>query len=105
MPLTCRPPPPVEPFAYGDLVPLGFLPRTVAADPEGTSPFRQGLEALLRGRRQGLLWPYHTGTLVTCIDSALLLQGFDEPAGAEPLEVYADGLRGYLPHRGSEDPE
>ena len=105
MPLTCRPPPPVEPFAYGDLVPLGFLLRTVAADPEGISPFRQGLEALLRGRRQGLLWPYHTGTLVTCIDSALVLQGFDEPAGVEALEIFADGRGGYFPQLCSEEQE
>ena len=105
MPLTCRPPPPAEPFAYGDLVPLGFLLRTVAADPEGTSPVRQGLEALLRGRRQGLLWPYHTGTLVTCIDSALVLQGFDDPAGVEALEIFADGRGGYFPQLCSEEPE
>ncbi|MGH3148415.1 MAG: hypothetical protein ACRDTR_21750, partial [Rubrobacter sp.] len=105
MPPTCRPPPPVEPFEYGDLVPLGFLLRTIAAYTEGTSPVRQGLEALLRGKRQGLLWPYHSGTLVTCIDSALVLQGFRDPAGVEAREAFADGLGGYSPQLCSERPE
>jgi hypothetical protein len=105
LPLTCRPPPPAEPFDYGDLVPLGFLLRTIAANTYGTSPVRQGLEALLRVKRQGLLWPYHTGTLVTCIDSALILQGFDDPIGVEALEIFADGRGGYLPQLCSEEPE
>jgi len=105
MPLTCRPPPPAEPFDYGDLVSLGFLLRTIAAVTDGTSSVQQGLEALLRDRRQGLLWPYHTGTLVTCTDSALVLQGFDDPDGVEALEVFADGRGGYFPQLCSEEPE
>jgi hypothetical protein len=105
MPLICRPPPPVEPFAYGDLVPLGFLLRAVNVDTYGTSAVRRDLEDLLRGRRQGLLWPYHSGTLVTCIDSALVLQGFRDPAGVEALEIFANGRCGYLPQLCSEEPE
>jgi hypothetical protein len=88
-------------FAYGDLVPIGFLLRAVNDDPA----VRRGLEDLLRTRRQGLLWPYHTGTLVTCIDSALILQGFQDPAGVEALETFADGQGGYLPQLCSEEPE
>ena len=105
MPLICRPPPPVEPFAYGDLVPLGFLLRAVNVDACGTSAVRRDLIDLLRGRRQGLLWPYHSGTLVTCIDSALVLQGFRDPAGVEALEIFASGRCGYLPQLCSEEPE
>ena len=93
MPLICRPPPPVEPFAYGDLVPLGFLLRAVNVDAYGAPAVSRDLEDLLRGRRQGLLWPYHTGTLVTCIDSALVLQEFRDPAGVEALEIFVDGRR------------
>ena len=104
MPLTCQPPPPGEPFDYGDLVPLGFLLRAIAAHTDGASPVRQGLEALLRGKRQGLLWAYHSDTLVTCTDSALVLQGFRDPAGVEALEAFADGRGGYLPQLCSDEP-
>ena len=103
--LICRPPPPAEPFAYGDLVPLGFLLRAVDVGAPAASSVRRGLEDLLGSRRQGLLWPYHSGTLVTCIDSALVLQGFRDPAGVEALETFADGRGGYLPQLCSEEPE
>ena len=98
-------PPPVEPFAYGDLVPLGFLLRTLNVGASATSPVRCALEDLLRDERQGLLWAYHRGTLVTCIDSALVLQGFRDPAGIEALEIFADGRGGYFPQLCSEKPE
>jgi len=94
----------VEPFAYGDLVQLGFLLRAVDVGARATSPIREGLEEVLRGKRQGLLWPYHSGTLVTCIDSALVLQGFRDPAGVEALEIFADGRGGYFPQICSEEP-
>jgi hypothetical protein len=108
MPLICQPPPPLKPFPYGDLVPLGFLLRTVGAvdaDASATLPGLQGLEDLLRSKRQGLLWAYHSDTLVTCIDSALVLQGFRDPAGVEALDVFADGRGGYFPQLCSEKPE
>jgi hypothetical protein len=104
LPLTCRPPQPAGSFAYGDLVPLGFVLRAIKADFNDLA-VRRDLEDLLRDRRQGLLWPYHTGTLVTCIDSALILQGFEDPAGVEALEVFADGRGGYFPQLCSERPE
>jgi hypothetical protein len=105
LPLTCRPPPPMKPFGYGDLVPLGFLLRAVNADAYSAPAVRRDLEDVLRARRQGLLWPYHTGTLVTCIDSALVLQGFGDPAAVEALETFADGRGGYFPQLCSEVPE
>jgi hypothetical protein len=105
LPLTCRPPPPAEPFAYGDLVPLGFLLRAVNADAHHAPAVGRDLEDQLRSRRQGLLWPYHTGTLVTCIDSALVLQGLGDPAGVEALEIFADGRGGYFPQLCSEEQE
>lgn len=106
MPLICQPPPPIKPFAYGDLVPLGFLLRAVnCVDACGAPLARRGLEDLLRSRRQGLLWAYHSDTLVTCIDSTLVLQGFRDPAGVEALEIFADGRGGYFPQLCSEEPE
>jgi hypothetical protein len=102
--LVCQPPPPAKPFAYGDLVPLGFLLR--AANAGGLAlPLRSVLEGLLRGKRQRLLWAYHSDTLITCIDSALVLQGFRDPAGIEALELFADGRGGYFPQLCSEKPE
>lgn len=105
LPLVCQPPPPAKPFAYGDLVPLGFLLRSLNAGGYATSNARCALEDLLRERRQGLLWAYHSGTLVTCIDSALVLQGVPDPAGIEALEDFADGRGGYLPQLCSQRPE
>ncbi len=94
----------MKPFAYGDLVPLGFLLRAANASDYDAPPVGKDLEDLLRGRRQGLLWPYHTGTLVTCIDSALVLQGFSDPSGVEALETFADSRGGYFPQLCSEGP-
>jgi hypothetical protein len=81
------------------------LLRAAGADAAPTSPVRRGLEELLRDKRQGLLWAYHSDTLVTCIDSALVLQGFRDPAGVEALEVFADGRGGYFPQLCSDIPE
>jgi hypothetical protein len=103
--MICQPPPPARPFPYGDLVPLGFLLRAINAGTSPTSPARRGLEDLLRDKRQGLLWAYHSETLVTCIDSALVLQGFRDPSGIEALEIFADGRGGYFPQLCSERPE
>jgi hypothetical protein len=52
----------MEPFAYGDLIPLGFLLRADDIGASAISPVREGLEEVLRGKRQELLWPYHSGT-------------------------------------------
>jgi hypothetical protein len=103
--LICQPPPPARPFPYGDLVPLGFLLRAINAGAPDHAAVRRGLEDQLRDKRQGLLWAYHTGTLVTCIDSALVLQGFLDQAGIEALEVFADGHGGYYPQLCSQRPE
>jgi hypothetical protein len=103
--MICQPQPPAKPFPYGDLVPLGFLLRALNADTSPNSPVRRGLEDLLRDKRQGLLWAYHSDTLVTCIDSALVLQGVRDPAGIEALEIFADGRGGYFPQLCSEIPE
>ncbi len=105
LPLICQPPPPAKPFPYGDLVPLGFLLRAVKAGTSPTPPVQRALEDLLRDKRQGLLWAYHSDTLVTCIDSALVLQGLLDPASIEALELFADGRGGYFPQLCSEKPE
>jgi hypothetical protein len=103
--IVCQPPPPAKPFPYGDVVPLGFLLRAVNAGISPSLPVRRMLEDLLRDKRQGLLWAYHSETLVTCIDSALVLQGFRDPAGIEALEIFADGRGGYFPQLCTERPE
>jgi hypothetical protein len=103
--LVYQPPPPAKPFPYGDLVPLGFLLRAINAGTSPTSPIRRDLEDLLRDKRQGLLWAYHSDTPVTCIDSALVLQGFRDPASIEALETFVDGRGGYYPQLCSEKPE
>ena len=95
----------MKPFAYGDLVPLGFLLRAANASDYDAPAVGKDLEEVLRGKRQGLLWPYHAGTLVTCIDSALVLQGFSDPSGVEALETFADGRGGYFPQLCSEEPQ
>jgi hypothetical protein len=87
------------------VVPLGFLLRAVNAGTSPTSPVRRVLEDLLRDERQGLLWAYHSDTLVTCIDTALVLQGFRDPAGIEALKIFADGRGGYFLQLCSEKPE
>lgn len=103
--LVCQPPPPARPFPYGDLVPLGFLLRALSEGGSSTLAVRRGLQDLLRDKRRGLLWAYHSDTLVTCIDSALVLQGVRDQAGVEALENFADGRGGYLPQLCSERPE
>lgn len=93
LPLTCQPPASLAPFEYGDVVPLGFL---LAAVPPGSKEHRQ-LRGLLEARRQGSLWAYHRDTLVTCTDSALVLQGFDDVDGVRALEQFASDDGGYHP--------
>jgi hypothetical protein len=95
----------MKPYPYGDLVPVGFLLRAVNAGFSPSSPVRRGLEDLVRGKRQGLFWSYQSDNLVTCIDSALVLQGFRDPSGIEALEAFADGRGGYFPQLCTESPE
>jgi hypothetical protein len=49
--LMCNPPGSLDTFAYGDVVPLGFL--LMALGPDFSE--HQRLKNLLRGKRQGLL--------------------------------------------------
>jgi hypothetical protein len=91
---------------YGDVVPLGFLLKAVRC----AAPTPASLDAavyaqlteVVRARRQGLLWSYHSGGLPTAIDSALVLQGYDEPAAVDALEVFADEQGRYHPQRATE---
>ena len=104
--LTCQPPPPARPFPYGDLVPLGFLLKASNASTDSkAADARAKLRALLQSKRQGSLWSYHTGGLATSTDSALVLQGFQDPDGVEALEAFADGGGGYYPQLSSDERE
>jgi hypothetical protein len=99
--LTCQPSPPTEPFASGDVVPLGFLLKALNCHTSPASIFRdvevrKRLISLLQHRRQESLWPHKAGGPVSSTASALVLQGsFRDPEGLEALEVFADGRGGY----------
>jgi hypothetical protein len=116
MALTCQPPPPAASYPFGDLVPLGFVLKALhnaAGQPGGAKEpilaAGQKVEQFLLNKRQGQLWAYHTGHLITATDSALVLQGWaasaqpstDEAqtfgAAVEALETFADGQGGYYP--------
>ncbi len=110
MAMMCQPPLPGKPFPYGDLVPLGFVLKALnAAEPSSLSnqaailDARQALSQFLLNQRQGNLWAFHTDRLITSTDSALVLQGFNDPEAVEALELFADGLGGYYPQLWSAD--
>jgi hypothetical protein len=99
--LLCVPPPGREPARYGDVAPLGLLRRALLAGAAATgsddlSDAAGRVGGVLERRRQGLLWPYHQGAIVTSIDSALVLLGVSDPAAVAALEEFRAG-DGYLP--------
>jgi len=96
--MTCQPPPPQNRFGYGDLVPLGFLLKALNQSSRDTlaRPTAQVREMLLAGR-QGALWPFHRGRLVTATDSVLILQAIPDRGGVEALERFSDGRGRYYP--------
>ncbi|MCF2970437.1 hypothetical protein L1047_04405 [Synechococcus sp. Nb3U1] len=94
--MRCQPPLPDRPFDYGDLVPLGFLLRALkTTNPEFSGP----LQAHLQERRKEDLWAFHSGRLITATDSALVMLGYSDRAGAEALERFADPDGGYVPQQ------
>ena len=115
MAMTCHPPLPDRPFPYGDLVPLGFVLKALnkattivgdtseSKDSKSILEARHGLSQFLLDKRQENLWAFHTNRLITATDSALILQGFNEPESVEALELFADGEGGYYPQLWSED--
>lgn len=88
---------------YGDVVPAGILLRALTAYESAGSDVVASLRAFLEERRQGLLWPYHTGGLVTSVDSGLVLLGFSDPHAVEALDEFTTD-RGYVPQHCAEDP-
>ena len=106
--LTCQPPPPAEPFVCGDLVPLGFVLgvlnyHTSAASIFSNFEVRKKLMANVQRKRQGSLWPHHTGGPVSSTATALVLHGLYDPGGIEALEAFADGRGGYCSHLGNDE--
>lgn len=99
--MTCHPPPPMAPFAYGDLVPLGLLLRALHSSPIAETRFTaQALQNYLLGRRQQKLWAFHSRRLITATDSALVLLGIEGHAVREALdalEAFCDVGGGYVP--------
>ncbi|HEX2207396.1 MAG TPA: hypothetical protein VHG93_06920, partial [Longimicrobium sp.] len=51
----------------------------------------------LRGKQVDGLWPYHTGSLTTSIDSALVLMGVRDRRAVQRLEAFRLPNGGYLP--------
>jgi hypothetical protein len=103
MPMICVPPLPQKPFAFGDLVPLGFLLRALRSgshDPE----IARGLTAFINAKKQGALWAFHSGHLITATDSALILLGLDDVEAVQTLQMFYDGHGGYYPQLWSEEP-
>ncbi len=106
MAMTCCPPPPAQPFPYGDLVPLGFLSRALNLMPSGhLSATRSHVQQKLLANRNGEFWAFHTGRLVTATDSVLILRGLLDASAIEALERFADGQGGYYPQLWSDKKE
>jgi hypothetical protein len=106
LPMICQPPAPEQPYPFGDLVPSGFLLRLFSSLPSNPlaisgEPLRENLYKA----RQGKLWSFHTGRLVTSTDSALILQGLHDSEAVEELERFSDGSGGYYPQLWSEEPK
>lgn len=80
---------------YGDLVPLGLILLALERA-ELRDDARRVREHLLARRVRGL-WPYHTGTLETSIDSALVLLGVMDRDAVEELERFNVGDGRYIP--------
>jgi len=94
MAMICQPPPPEEPFPFGDLVPLGFALRALR---NSSGRVASELRSKLNEARVGLLWPFHSGRLVTSTDSALILQALSSRDSVESLQRFFDGDGGYYP--------
>ncbi|HEX5454144.1 MAG TPA: hypothetical protein VFX06_10145 [Stellaceae bacterium] len=97
--MTCVSPG-AAPAPYGDLVPLGFLARALAASAE--RPHQAAAELVrrhLRARSEDGLWAFHSGGLPTATDSSLVLLGVGDQDAVERLERFGDGGGGYLPQR------
>ncbi|MEO1374753.1 MAG: hypothetical protein AAFW70_10615 [Cyanobacteria bacterium J06635_10] len=95
MAMTCFPPAPEQPFAYGDLVPLGFVLKALQV--ANLSDSCNKLQQYLLDKRQEQLWAFHSNRLITATDSALILQSLDVTESIEALEQFSDGKGGYYP--------
>lgn len=105
--LSCRPPS-AEPFACGDVVPLGFVlgvlnHHTSAASVFSNFEVRRELMSILQRKRQGSLWPHHAGGPASATVTALVLHGLYDPEGVEALEAFATGGGGYYPYLGIDE--
>jgi hypothetical protein len=105
--LICQPPSDGS-FARGDVVPVSFVlgvlnRHTSAASIFSNFEVRKKLMANLQRKRQGSLWPHHTGGPASSTATALVLHGLYDPGGIEALEAFADGRGGYCSHLGNDE--
>ncbi|MEZ4736548.1 MAG: FAD-dependent oxidoreductase [Caldilineaceae bacterium] len=100
--MICHPPPPQAPYAYGDLVPLGFLLRALRRHQRVESDaVAQILQRYLLGRRTEKLWAFHSQTLITATDSSLVLLGIQ----GQPLREALDRLEAFRTVQGGYEPQ
>src|SRR5215210_3210600 len=103
-----RQPPSDGSIARGDVVPVSFVlgvlnRHTSAASIFSNFEVRKKPMANLQRKRQGSLWPHHTGGPVSSTATALVLHGLHDPGGIEALEAFADGRGGYCSHVGNDE--
>ena len=96
-----------EPFACGDVIPLGFVLSVLKHHTSAASIFsnfevRKKLLSILQSKRQESLWPHHTESRVSATATALVLHGYYDPEGVEALEGFATGGEGYYSHLGTD---
>jgi len=104
--MICQPPAPQARFAYGDLVPLGFLLNALERNPDDSiADASARLRVKLIAGQHQKLWPFHTGRLITATDSALILQGLPSVDAIQALERFSDGQGGYYPQLWAEKKE
>jgi hypothetical protein len=99
--MTAVPPLGADPYAYGDVVPLGLVLLALEA---AQAPEASAVREHLLARRVRGLWPFQAGGLETSIDSALVLLGVMDRAAIEELERFAT-TGGYLPQLFTPDRE
>ncbi|MCB0852128.1 MAG: FAD-dependent oxidoreductase, partial [Bacteroidetes bacterium] len=105
MAMECIPPFNKKPYPQGDLVPKGILLYALKQSGIGKDLVPK-LEDYLISQQQNGLWPFHSGRLVTAMDTALVVLGLSEDVQRKTLgllERFRSG-EGYLPQLWTDNP-
>jgi hypothetical protein len=96
--MRCQPPLQKPSFEFGDLVPLGFLLRSLQIEPTSEEmELGNRLEKKLLVESSEGLWAFQSGDIPTATDSALILLGISDSNSVQALECFFDGRGGYFP--------